>query len=170
MSETERPAHYWRSMYEDQVRRKRLLHERYDRLHRAAREVFDGAGQGDDEALGVALVGLGLALSPKLMGNGEAEAERDFLVARMVDRRDGVSWVGISSDAMTVAAITAQRVREVDWPRDRGDLWRCEETYRRAPAHLQARMLPILERFRAHVGKRYPERTAPCATITKGET
>lgn len=29
-------AHYWRSMYKDQLRRKRALHERYNALHREA--------------------------------------------------------------------------------------------------------------------------------------
>lgn len=38
-----------------------------------------------------------------------------------------------------------------DYPRDPGDLDRCERTYAAAPPHLQERMLPVLEEFRAWV-------------------
>lgn len=39
--EHENSAEYWRKMYADQLRRKRELHVRFDRLYRSVREVVD---------------------------------------------------------------------------------------------------------------------------------
>lgn len=46
---------YWYAMHNDQLRRKRLLHDRYDRLHHAAQQVVlmadvSAMAQGSDEA------------------------------------------------------------------------------------------------------------------------
>lgn len=75
----------------------------------------------------------------------EAEEERDFLLARLIDHSS--EWVGRSSNMMVGAAMG----REFDGaalPWDNGDLQRCEETYRRAPDSLKPRLLPILRGFR----------------------
>lgn len=73
------------------------------------------------------------------------EQERDFFLARAL--HGDHTWVGLSSDAMLDQALTGARW-PTDYPHDKGDLGRCEETYRRAPEHLQRRMLPTLELFR----------------------
>lgn len=75
-------------------------------------------------------------------------AERDFLLARSL--HSDHTWVGLSSTAMLNQALTGA-ARPDEYPRDRGDLGRCEETYRRAPVHLQLAMLPTLELFRRMV-------------------
>lgn len=82
----------------------------------------------------------------------ELQAERDFLLLRLVG--SSADWVGISSNAMLCAAITGDRVSGSDFPRDKGDLGRCEETYRRAPDHLKPAIAPILAGFRLLVAER----------------
>lgn len=77
------------------------------------------------------------------------EAERDFLLARLVDGDS--RWVGRSSNAMVAAAIRGTGVDFFSYPHDDGDLGRCEETYKRAPEHLRPALLTILGRFREHV-------------------
>lgn len=83
-------------------------------------------------------------------GSGVVEAERNFLLARM--QHGDHTWVGRSSDAMVMQAINGTE-EPTDWPFDKWDLARCEETYRRAPAHLKERMLHTLERFRRHIAE-----------------
>lgn len=74
--------------------------------------------------------------------------EHRFLLQRQL--HGDSSWVGASSDAMLIRAIIG--AERPGWmPGDLGDLGRCEETYRRAPKHLQERMLPTLELFRRKV-------------------
>lgn len=74
----------------------------------------------------------------------------EFLLARLAH---DPTWVGLSSDAMIVAAISGRAPKLTCWPADRSDLERCEETYRRAPADLQQLMLPILEEFRTWISE-----------------
>lgn len=84
--------------------------------------------------------------------HAEIEAERDYLVDRICtanDLADRSDLIGRSSTAMLAAALTGEPVTAE--PLDVWDLNRCERTYERAPAHLQAAMLPTLERFRAKV-------------------
>jgi hypothetical protein len=77
-------------------------------------------------------------------------APLDFLLERQL--KPDHTWVGASSNAMLEQALTGTE-DPATWPMDMGDLDRCEETYRRAPAYLQALMLPTLERFRRHVAE-----------------
>lgn len=102
----------------------------------------------------------------------EVRAERDFLYRRMTDR-SGAEYVGLSSTAMVRAAMEGRSEAE-EWPRDRGDLGRCERTYEAAPAHLAERMRPVLERFRGQVAELEAERRrgaeeARKAAIASGE-
>lgn len=91
--------------------------------------------------------------TPRSGTTAEVAAERDFLLERLRDR--SYTWCGLSSDALVISAITGTAVRYApsDWP----DYWRCENTVRRAPAHLAARMLDTLAEFRALVAAKYPE-------------
>lgn len=82
--------------------------------------------------------------------HGQIAAEHAFLLDRHL--HGDHTWVGASSDAMLSQALTGAD-EAMYWPSDNADLNRCEETYRRAPEHLQARMLPTLERFRRHVAE-----------------
>jgi hypothetical protein len=82
----------------------------------------------------------------------ELKAERDFLLERMTGNQ--FDWVGESSNAMVAQAMWGTK-RPLCFPRDSADLMRCEETYRRAPKHLQKKMLPTLEKFREDVKTRY---------------
>ena len=75
-------------------------------------------------------------------------AEVEFLTERLA--RPDPSWVGRSSNAMVAQALAGSR-HPAEWPMDKDDLARCEETYRRAPTHLQREMFITLLRFRAHV-------------------
>jgi hypothetical protein len=72
--------------------------------------------------------------------------EYDDVLAFLVDRltRADHTWVGASSNAMVKQALLGTAYPDM-LPMDRWDLARCEETYRRAPAVLQAKMLPTLE-------------------------
>lgn len=77
--------------------------------------------------------------------------ERNFLVRRKVqgDHR----WVGLSSDAMVVAALTGEE--PTDWPADGWDLGRCLITRQVAPAHLHAAMDAYIERAKPKVATAY---------------
>lgn len=77
--------------------------------------------------------------------------ERDFLLARTIDGNS--DWVGRSSNELIRCAVNGDRPNHI-WPLDREDLARCEETYERAPRHLQRRMEPTLNEFRAYVAGR----------------
>ena len=72
----------------------------------------------------------------------------EFLAERLA--KPDSSWVGASSNAMVAQALDGSR-HPAEWPMDKYDLARCEETYRRAPIHLQRKMFITLARFRAHV-------------------
>ena len=115
----------------------------------------------------------------------QVQAELDFLAARARAEhlRDRASDVGLSSQAMLLYALgLLDRPRAPgrgtrghgyrswsgaecghDYPSDEDDLGRCERTYAAAPAHLQPRMLPVLDEFRAWVREglnRYGEKSA----------
>lgn len=89
----------------------------------------------------------------------ELYAERDFLFERSMQagicRFDQDRFTGISSNALVRFAFTGEEpeVNGRDWryPSDASDLAACEHTYAMAPAHLQPRMLPLLEKYRAHI-------------------
>lgn len=85
---------------------------------------------------------------------GACEAERDFLIARFLNPAE--HDYGISSDAMIREALGGDPVRPGEYPRDRGDLGRCERAYERAPEHLQRRMLRRLSSFREAVNLAEP--------------
>jgi hypothetical protein len=78
----------------------------------------------------------------------QIKAERDYLIDRLYG---GSELVGQSSTALLQHAISGAEGLPDRYPHDKGDLGRCEETYRRAPAHLQARMLAPLEIWREYV-------------------
>jgi hypothetical protein len=95
----------------------------------------------------------------------QVKDERDFLLRRV---ELALKWggsadeIGISSNAMIAFAMsqkagTAMPEDSMNHPNDPSDLRRCENTYRAAPPHLQEKMLPILQNYRRHVSKRYPE-------------
>ena len=103
-------------------------------------------------------------------------AERDFLLDRATAEhlRLRPGDVGVSSQALLLYALGSIRRPRVpgrstrghgyrtwsgdecghDYPYDEDDLGRCERTYAVAPKHLQERMLPVLEEFRAWVLQR----------------
>lgn len=87
------------------------------------------------------------AVDDSLLNGPRWREERDWLLRRVIaDHELHTDVVGASSTAMLIAAMTD---REPDRrPYDVYDLNRCERTYESAPAHLQRRMRPILERFR----------------------
>jgi hypothetical protein len=90
--------------------------------------------------------------------NGRLRAELEFILARLEAERNHVyprCW-GISSNALALYAIRrGRRPARSEFPSDKDDLGACERTYEMAPPHLQERMLPVLEEFRAAV--RNPE-------------
>lgn len=84
-----------------------------------------------------------------------ALSERRLLIARYC----GPRWerdVGISSDNLLRYALTDE-INPRDYPRDHGDLGRCERLYAAAPRHLQRKMKPILDEWRDAVWEKYPE-------------
>jgi hypothetical protein len=59
---------------------------------------------------------------------------------------------GISSDALALVGVGAiRRPLRQDFPSDEDDLAACERTFVMAPPHIQARMLPVLEEYRAAI-------------------
>lgn len=81
-------------------------------------------------------------------------AEFDFLLARL-DPTRARNCTGISSDALTLYALgRAPAPARRDYPWDCGDLARCERTYAMAPPHLQERMRPVLEAYRAAIPRK----------------
>lgn len=102
----------------------------------------------------------GLRLGTRLYGALAVmtEEHRTFVLAREDNRiAGGPRCTGISSDGLTLYAVGLQAEPGLQgYPSDGWDLQACERTYAMAPADLQVRMLPILEKFRAHVGKRQP--------------
>jgi hypothetical protein len=86
--------------------------------------------------------------------------ERDYLLQR-ASKAGTVSFsagrdTGISSNALVAFAITGVEPGEDQYPRDPADLAACYNAQRGAPAHLQARMQPLIEKYRARVAERYP--------------
>jgi len=77
--------------------------------------------------------------------------ERNFLVRRKMQQDH--RWVGSSSDAMVVAAITGEE--PTDWPFDGWDLGRCMITRRVAPPHLHAAMDAYIEQAKPKVEGSY---------------
>ena len=95
--------------------------------------------------------------------------DRRFLADRMRDRGSrALSWVGMSSDAMTFVAMQAADdgalpdawAERTDHPRDEGDFGRCMATYAAAPVHLRPWMWQVLQVFRRHVDGLNAEREA----------
>jgi hypothetical protein len=64
---------------------------------------------------------------------------------------------GISSDALARFAIGGPEPTGWDYPYDTDDLNACERTFEMGPAHLQVRMLPVLEKYRARIVERQRE-------------
>lgn len=59
---------------------------------------------------------------------------------------------GVSSDALAWYAVGRRDEPKLsEYPADESDLSACERTYAMASEWLQERMLPVLERYRAHV-------------------
>lgn len=87
-------------------------------------------------------------------GSGRVASERNFLLERHL--YGDHTWVGRSSTAM-VTHIMSGAVGLLpdphDWPSDRWDLGRCEETLRRAPDHMKPAMAIMVERFRRHISE-----------------
>lgn len=82
-------------------------------------------------------------------------SERRLLIERFMRGR----WygdTGISSNNLLGYAF-GEALRQEDYPRDHGDLGRCERLYTKAPRHLQRRMKPVLEVWRAYVWAKYPD-------------
>lgn len=74
-------------------------------------------------------------------------ARRYLTPGRQRDR-----FTGISSDALAWFAIGRRdEPKPGEYPADERDLGACERTYDMAPEFLKERMLPVLERYRAHV-------------------
>lgn len=70
---------------------------------------------------------------------------------RQQERNQPRCW-GISSDALALVGVGAiERPPRHDFPSDEDDLAACERTYAMAPPHIQARMLPVLEEYRAAI-------------------
>lgn len=78
-------------------------------------------------------------------GIGSCTPEANFLLARLRDR-DDYRWIGLSSDAMVVAAITGEEPTER--PYDAWDLGRCMVTRAVAPASLHEAMDRMIEHWR----------------------
>lgn len=98
----------------------------------------------------------------------------DFLYARQVaDGLGGIKFTddrvrGASADALAWygAGVRDEPGRD-EYPHDAGDLGACERTYAMAVGRCAERMLPVLEKFRAHAarGYRHPEPTPPTAPV-----
>jgi hypothetical protein len=75
-------------------------------------------------------------------GHGSVLAGQNFLLARLRATRD-YRWIGTSSDAMVVAAMTGEKPSTR--PYDGWDLGRCMVTRAVAPEHLHERMDEIIK-------------------------
>ncbi|MDQ0376541.1 hypothetical protein [Amycolatopsis thermophila] len=106
-----------------------------------------------------AIAYLDTEVRPAVVAAARARAELEFVAERY--RRDGSGvrfskdrCTGVSSDALAWFAAGARPEPERhEYPADRSDLAACERTFHMAPPHLQERMLPVLERYRAAVAK-----------------
>lgn len=88
-------------------------------------------------------------------GHGEVSANANFLLARLSASADNdYRWIGNSSSAMVVAAITGEEPK--DRPYDGWDLGRCMVTRAVAPEHLHAAMDKIIERWTRLIAKDKP--------------
>lgn len=78
------------------------------------------------------------------------EAEREYLLLWLGGITPALR--GLSADALTLVAFRGGRPHS--YPRDKGDLGRCERAFNAMPAHLQDRARPLLEAWRAEVRQR----------------
>lgn len=85
--------------------------------------------------------------------HGQNEERLSFIARRYLSpagHRD--RFTGVSSDALAWYAIGRRdEPKPGEYPADEQDLAACERTYEMAPEFLKERMLPVLERYRAHV-------------------
>lgn len=78
-----------------------------------------------------------------------AEHRRFFLSRQDRSNTRNPRCTGISSDALVFFALGMQEEPEIrEYPRDRGDLRACEETYDMAPDDLRRKMLPVMTKYR----------------------
>lgn len=129
--------------------------EEYDSCVLAAHPTSAGAALivaacSDEDA---ALIVAARNALPGLLGRvAAAEADRDYLVGRMVlaDRR--ASYTGVSSNAMVRVAFSGG---DAWYPSDRWDWRRCLLAYALAPDELRERMRPTMREYRARLDPRY---------------
>jgi hypothetical protein len=88
-----------------------------------------------------------------------AASERDFILARITHKGDRCT--GISSDALTLYGLldSAPEPTLRQYPCDREDLGACWRTYDMAPAHVQAKMRPVLDKFSGHIRDKFSGRS-----------
>jgi hypothetical protein len=82
----------------------------------------------------------------------ELEGERDYLLRWLGGFHAELG--GLSADALSRVAFAVVTDPGDDYPRDRGDLGRCEHAYEAMPPHLQKRVLPLLEEWREFVAEK----------------
>jgi hypothetical protein len=74
----------------------------------------------------------------------ELVAERKYLLRWF--NGFNAELTGLSADALTIYAYYGGEPH--NYPRDKGDLGRCERAYAAMPPHLQKLALPLLEKWR----------------------
>lgn len=82
----------------------------------------------------------------------ELVAERTYLL-RWFNGFDA-ELRGLSADALTLYVYYGGEPHH--YPRDKGDLGRCERAYAAMPPHLQKLALPLLEKWRDDIASRLP--------------
>lgn len=86
-------------------------------------------------------------------------AELDFVGRRYLADGSGVRFAadrctGRSSNALAwYGVFVAPEPTVADYPADAADLAACQRTYDMAPAHVQWRMRPVLDRYQAHLNR-----------------
>jgi hypothetical protein len=89
-----------------------------------------------------------------------------FMSRRYQSDGSGVNFrrtrcTGISADALAWFAVGRRdEPKRSEYPADPADFAACQRTYDMAPAFLQERMKPVLERYLAAVAERYPDEMA----------
>ena len=78
----------------------------------------------------------------------ELVAERNYLLRWLGGFN--AELTGLSADALTLYAYY-ETDPGPNYPRDKGDLGRCERAFAKAPPHLQKLMLPLLEKWRENL-------------------
>ncbi|MBB4689804.1 hypothetical protein [Amycolatopsis jiangsuensis] len=84
-------------------------------------------------------------------------AELTFVASRYLADDGGLRFssqrcTGVSADALAWFGVGVRSEPEEDeYPRDQFDLSACERTFEMAPQHVQERMLPVLQQYRAAV-------------------